>query len=71
MAVQLAKSWLSLAEEASHETNSAKLAFLVTELCRALDAEHEREVRSVLTAGLKFDTPMERQNLANEGQVVL
>lgn len=55
MAVQLAKSWLS--EEASHETNSAKLAFLVTELCRALDAEHERKV-SVLTAKLKFDTPM-------------
>jgi hypothetical protein len=58
MAVKLAKSWFSLAEEASHERNSAKLAFLVAELCRALDAEHERKVRSVLTARLPFETPI-------------
>ena len=55
MAVQPAKSWLSLAEEASHERNSAKLAILVAELCLALDAEHERKVRSVLTAPLLSD----------------
>jgi hypothetical protein len=57
MVVQPAKSWLSLAEEASHERNSAKLAILVAELCLALDAEQERKVRSVLTARLEFDTP--------------
>jgi hypothetical protein len=53
MAVHLAKDWLSLAEETSNEMNVAKLGLLVAELCRALDAEHEKRVQSVLTAHLK------------------
>jgi hypothetical protein len=40
------KHWLTLAEEASNEKNSARLRHLVAELCRAIDAEHETKVRS-------------------------
>jgi hypothetical protein len=43
------KNWLTLAEEASTERNSARLRILVGELCRALDAQHETKIRSVLT----------------------
>jgi hypothetical protein len=52
MTAHFAKDWLSLAEETSNEMNAAKLAVLVAELCRALDAEHEKRVQSVLTAHL-------------------
>ena len=52
MAAQFAKNWLSLAEETNNEIDAAKLALLVAELCRALDAEHEKRVQSVLTANL-------------------
>jgi hypothetical protein len=39
------KDWRSLAEQTSKETDSAKLAALVAELCRVLDGEHEKCVQ--------------------------
>jgi hypothetical protein len=39
------RDWRSLAEQTSKETDSAKLAVLVAELCRLLDGEHEKCVR--------------------------
>lgn len=46
MAGQLPTDWRSLAEQTSNEMNSAKLATLVAELCRALDSEHIERYRS-------------------------
>ena len=40
------QDWRCIAEQASKETDPAKLATLVTKLCRALD--HEREQRRQL-----------------------
>ena len=53
MASKFSKNWLTLAEEASTEMDSARLRNLVAELCRALDAKHEMKIRSVLTAHRK------------------
>jgi hypothetical protein len=49
MVTKFSKNWLTLAEEASTERNSARLRNLVAELCRALDDQHETKIRSVLT----------------------
>ena len=49
MTKQFSKHWLTLAEEAATERNSARLRILVGELCRALDTQHETKIRSALT----------------------
>jgi hypothetical protein len=36
-------NWLHIAEQASKETDSAKLAVLVTNLCRAIDGERQEK----------------------------
>lgn len=53
MTNKFSKNWLTLAEEASTELDSARLGHLVAELCRALDATHETKIRSVLATSRK------------------
>jgi hypothetical protein len=37
------KQWLSIAEQASKETDAAKLSLLVEQLCAALDDERSKD----------------------------
>jgi hypothetical protein len=69
------RDWRFLAEQTCRETDSAKLAMLVGELCRALDGEHEKSVQRLRqrpAAGLSRttdapftwqDTPVETPTL--------
>jgi hypothetical protein len=43
--------WRSIAEQASKETDPAKLTILVEKLCCALDGEHKRKSRLAETPG--------------------
>ena len=53
MTTQFPKNWLTLAEETRPKKNSARLRHLVAELCRAIDDNHETNIRSMLNSSLK------------------
>jgi len=42
-------NWLHLAKQASEEMDSAKLMTLVSELCQAIDGEHQEKSRQHMT----------------------